>query len=198
MTVPPAVAVCGFGRCGSSMVMAMLAAGGVPPAGEVAERSFELTGGMSAAARLVPADCAGRAVKMLDAALYPQEVAWPRAASWLVIWMDRDHREQARSQVKFLRGCGVLIRSSAARDLELSYRRDRGRALRALSRLGRVHTASYERGLADPAGFAEDLSGFLSPDLSLDAQRAAAVVHRRAARCGPDLRFEMSGQPAPP
>jgi hypothetical protein len=195
MTHLPTVAVCGFGRCGSSMLMAILAAGGVPAVDGSDARSGELDGGIEAAALLSPDQLGGHAVKLLDAVLHADVPLPAPPAGWLVLWMDRDGREQARSQVKLLRGVGIPVPSSAARDLEASYRRDRGRALQLLADLGPVWTSSYEAALADPGRFAGDLAEFLAPALTLDVDSAAARIHRRPARCAPGLAFEHGADP---
>lgn len=188
-----AVAVCGFGRCGSTMAMAMLDAGGIPPAGGAGPHSYELPS-LDAIDQLTAADLAGRSVKALDHAL---RQPLPPADSWRIIWLDRDPRHQARSQVKILRNlAGVHCRTGLPRDLIDSYRSDRPRALAALERHGPVHVATYEDAVRDPVRFALDLAAFLAPELALDSDAAAAAVHRRRPYCAPDLSFELTGSPS--
>lgn len=172
------------------MVMAMLGAGGVPAVDGSDPLSGELSGGIDAASHLPAHALAGRAVKLLDAALYPTFTP-PAVEHWRIVWTDRDGREQSRSMVKFLRGLGVSVPLSAARRIEVSYRQDRPRALAVLHQLGPVHVDSYERALADPASYAADLAAFLGPALPLDVDRAAGAVHQRNARCARGLDFEL-------
>jgi hypothetical protein len=188
-----AVGVCGFGRCGSSMVMRMLDVGGVPPVAGSAARSYELPSPESTTA-LGPAELEGRAVKLLDMVLYP-ELAFPQADRWKFVWMSRDHTQQARSQVKLLRTLGDLPSmtspSHAVRGFAASYARDQQRAIELLALRGPVWVDTYEAAIREPLAFADRLARFLSPTFDLDAESAAQVVHDRRPYCAPDLAFEF-------
>lgn len=181
-----AVGVCGFGRCGSTMVMSMLAAGGMPIAGNITEPPYELPDVRDA--WKVP--LAGRAVKLLDSVLY---YGIPPSPAWRFVWLDRDPVEQARSHIKFVEAVigtldepwEVAVAKSAA-----SFVRDRPKALGALHGQGAVLVLRYERILADPAGTARLLAQQVWPDLNIAA--AAGAVHDRDSRCLPDLAVEIS------
>lgn len=188
----PTIGVCGFGRCGSTMAMAVLAAAGIPTVTGADDRSHELP--LDIAHTLSRPALEGRAVKLLDASLRPDDTPLPDPAAWRFLWLDRDPHQQARSQVKLLRGTGMRIPSSAVADIERSYGPDRPRALAAYAELGPVHVDSYERALADPAEFGARLAEFLHPDLPFDQTRAAEAVHRRRGRCAPTLEFEHTGR----
>lgn len=190
-----AVGVCGFGRCGSSMAMAMLAEGGVPTAGAVAPGSYELTGGGIEQAWTLDLD--GRCVKLLDSVLH-REI--PPAAAWRFVWLDRDPIQQGRSHVKFVLGLGLasLVEldggpEEAASRFAASYRRDRPKAISRLHAAGRVTKLRYEDVLADPRAAAERLRREVWPTLGVDA--AAAAVHDRDGTCRPDLAYEATGLP---
>jgi hypothetical protein len=187
------IGVCGFGRCGSTMAMAMLAAGGIPLAAGSNPRSGELDDldGLSAV------ELAGRAVKLLD--LVVRQPLPP--ANWRLIWLDRDPVQQAKSTVKFLRGiAGVDLRADAVDQLAASYMSDRPDALRRLRATGPVLVLEYERVLAQPKRAArrlalhvagvDDLTAVRPSGLWFDVRAAAAVVHRRDGSCRPDLAFE--------
>lgn len=176
----PAIGVCGYGRCGSSMVMHMLAAGGVPIAGGAEPPSYELPDIEDT--WTIP--LAGRAVKLLDAVLHSD---LPPADRWRLVWLDRDPVEQARSQVKFLEAMvGPLPepREVAVEQFARGYQRDRPHALGLLHGHGRVLVLRYEQVLADPPAGARRLRE-LWPALDVDA--AASVVHERDGRCLPGL-----------
>lgn len=188
-----AVGVCGFGRCGSSMAMAMLSEGGVPVAGVVSPGSYELVGGLEVAWSL---DLNGRCVKLLDSVLY---YGLPRASGWRFVWLDRDPIQQAISHVKFVKAIGLASTLEAdggdARAVDqfaASYRRDRARAVAGLHAAGRVTKLRYEDVLADPRAAAERLRREVWPTLDVDA--AAAAVHDRDGACRPDLAYEATGQ----
>lgn len=186
MTIPsPTIGVCGFGRCGSTMVMAMLDAGGVKPVAGSAPLSYELPG----LEALEGCDLAGKTVKLLDGIQYydlPE-------ATWRFIWLDRDVKQQAKSFVKF--GSAVLgDLFQAGADVEAaiaeSYVRDRPTTLAGYRARGLLLTLRYEDVLARPLTAAAQIRRTVAPQL--DIERAASAVHVRTGECKPDLAFECS------
>lgn len=177
----PAVGVCGFGRCGSSMTMAMLDAGGLAPAMGSQMGSYELRDIRDAWS--VP--LAGRAVKLLESVLH---FGVPDAPEWRFVWLDRDPVEQAKSQLKLMAPFVGPFKPDAIDRLARSYEADRPRALRLLRRRGEVLVMQYERVLASPRKAAKQLRQVF-PDLEVDA--AAAAVHDRDGRCREDLDVEL-------
>lgn len=179
----PAIGVCGFGRCGSSMTMAMLTAGGVMPAAGVGPPSYELPN-IRLAYRL---PLAGHSVKLLDA---PLHFGVPDAPAWRFVWLDRDPVEQAKSTLKLVAAVdGSEYEPGAVDLLTRSYEADRPRALGRLRRHGDVLVLQYERVLANPRKAAKLLRREVWPELDVDA--AAAAVHQRDGRCRDDLNFEL-------
>lgn len=180
------IGVTGFGRCGSSMVMAMLDAGGVPPIVGSAERSYELSdlGGLWAMAE---EHLRGRAVKLLDSVTY---YGVPPVDEWRFVWIDRNYRQQAKSMVKFAEMVGLPRYEGDEDALAASYAADRPTTLNLYRAAGKVLVLKYEAVLADPLKAARALH-CLVPHLDVDA--AAAVVHRRSPECRPDLTFELTG-----
>jgi hypothetical protein len=191
----PTVGVCGFGRCGSTMVMAMLAAGGIPTVPGADPHSHEQIAGPSSLASIPRDALPGRAVKLLDAVLYPDRAPLPvPPGGWLFLWLDRDAKEQAKSFAKFLKLTGItnLFPEDIAR-VRRSYRRDRPRALAGLRAIGVVRTDDYEMALWNPRTFTRHLAEFLAGGgLTLNRDAAAAVIHRRTPKCAPGLDFESS------
>lgn len=179
--VAQTIVVAGFGRCGSSLMMQMLQAAGVPCVGtfpdfEVPEVAHLVTPEFIAA-------CAGKAVKVLD----PQRVGLPGDVR--VIWMDRDVREQAKSHAKFV---SLTVARHYSRDqrraLERQLVADRARVMRQLA--GRPLLAvQFERLLEQPGPLLLDIERFLDRDLNTD--NAARRVIRRPPACMPDLRIEQ-------
>lgn len=185
-----AVAVCGFPRCGSTMLMRMLAAGGVPPAGDAGPPSYELAG-LHEITTLTSEQLDGRAVKALDQVLHD---GMPRYSGvWRFVWVDRAPREQARSQVKMMTTIGMPVHPSAEDTIARSLEADRPRARKALKRLGSVLTVSFEDAVNSPHDVADQLAGFVHP-LTFDAEDAAWVVHFRRPECLPDMTFELGEQ----
>lgn len=183
---PPTVAVTGFGRCGSSMVMRMLEVGGFPLAPSGGFPAYE-THRIS-----IATSHPGEAIKVLDGILHGVFPPGPARS----IWLDRDHLQQARSQVKFLRGImGTRLEKDAVDRFRHSYRRDRPRAIRELTARGSLLIVEYEAVLRDPAGQAQRIADHVGDMQTLDLDAMAAVVHARSPRCAPDLAFEL--QPVP-
>ena len=196
-TLSASVGVCGFGRCGSTMLMAMLDAGGIPPVVGSSDRGYEHPD-VPTLADLDPADLDRRAVKLLDAVLYrePLSRVLP-TADWRFVWLDRKPGEQARSHLKFVQGVlGLPPRRGAVTALRDSYDRDRPRALARLRDLGPVLELRYEHVLRDPLAAAHVLRDFLWPvhEGQFKIWPASQAVHRRDGRCRPDLAFELDGE----
>lgn len=191
----PTIGVCGFPRCGSSMLMRMLHVGGLPPVDGSASRSYELGGGFQHLAGINPERLWGRAIKLLDYPLWFED--WPQCIDWRFIWSDRDHHEQARSTIKFLAGIGQIQMSRGEwRRIARSYPRDRPRAMKALRDRGDVLTVRYDQILADPDKQAARIGEWVLqayPGGTFDVDAAARVVHSRSPRCAPDLAFEAAG-----
>lgn len=186
-----AVGVCGFGRCGSSMVMRMLDAGGLPPVDGSSDRGYE-HGGFSS---LTAEELDGRAVKLLDSVLH--DLIPPADVSWRFIWLDRHPYQQAKSLRKFMADvAGVRVSASAVKDLRDSFVRDRPIALERLRGMGEVLELRYESVLARPFMAADTIARFLDPAFDLCPAPMGIVVHERDWRCAPGLDFERGRLPA--
>ncbi|MDP9166651.1 MAG: sulfotransferase domain-containing protein [Actinomycetota bacterium] len=185
---PFALGVCGFGRCGSSMVMRMLDAGGLPPAAGSSPRAYELPD--LSPDSLTTLDLTGRAVKLLDYAQWHGIDTLPDIP-WRFVFVERNHKQQATSMIKFLRGIGGIedLAPNATSAFRRSFDNDKPGLLRDLRGRGEVHVMRYELVLADPFREAQRLADFVD----IDAVAAASVVHIRSGDCAPDLTFEMSG-----
>lgn len=174
--------VCGFGRCGSSLVMRMLEAGGMPVAGEYPdyERFARLP---TLAASLAALD--GHAVKLLD----PQEHPIPPGPQYRAVWLKRDPRQQALSSQKFLRAAGARPgRGYVARAMR-AYREDEPRALAHLrAACTDVMVLRFEGLLEAPVWCACRLADAAERDL--DVMGMAGVVLPRDANCRPDMAIE--------
>lgn len=187
--------VCGLGRCGTTLVMRMLAAGGAPVVGEAP--GFERFGIDDFAHPATLAEVRGRAVKVID----PQRLPFfhplfdlrPRHA----ILLSRDTAEQAKSQIHFVRtlqeaasvaaGAGPRLYTGAQpgnrgmrRTLQARLMRDQKAATDTLRRAGvPITPLAFERILAEPLAMAERVAFQLRPWWRLDAAAMAATVIRR-------------------
>jgi len=178
----PTIGVCGFGRCGSTMLMHALDVGGIPPLRGADPVSYECA--LTDAGQPLE----GRAVKLLDQFLYAQ---LPEA-EWRFIWLDRSAADQAASTRKFIKACGWPTPRGFEKKLIRSYLRDRPLALAGLAKFGPVLELSYEDALGEPFSFMGEVADFVG--LPFDVKDAARSVHKRSPRCRPDLAFELSGE----
>ncbi len=181
----PAVGVCGFGRCGSTMVMSMLAAGGLPPAAGSAPHSYELP----SEAAIVTARPQGQAIKLLD---HFGRLGLPQAAAWRFVWLDRDATQQARSHAKLAAAIGFEMSAELQGLFAASYAADRPGLLGQLRAVGPVLVLEYERVLRSPVKAARLLRRDVWP--ALDVTAAAAAVHDREPECLPDMAFELGAR----
>jgi hypothetical protein len=185
--------VAGFGRCGSSLVMQMLEAGGMPVTGNWPafedERCSVVNGRIDRDwLKTIP----GHAIKVLD----PQLIALPLDLSYRVIWCDRDHDEQAKSQIKFLATmCGFpLGRAERWQQIAVfadSYRRDKVPAVRALLALKPpgLLAVRFEDLLRKPKEMAKVIANYCG---GLDIEKMASAVRQRSVLCAPDMTMETT------
>ena len=196
----PRVAVCGFGRCGSSMLMRMLAAGGLPTAPGASPGSGEHASVEDALRAATP----GTAVKLLDLKLATENgINVDLSGEWSIVWLDRDPRWQAESFRKFARALlGLRLTVAETRRWREGLERDRDPSVGWLADWGHPLLAMrYEAVLTDPHGQASLLAEHLGW-AGLDVDAMARVVHVRSPRTLPDLAVELAsaddGEPAPP
>lgn len=186
MTDKPVYLISGYGRCGSSLIMQMLDAGGMGCLGTWP--SFEVPNGDVLA--LPWAFLGGRAVKVLDLLVRDHNAALPaRAGGYRAIWLDRDAEQQARSIQKFLAWLGQLPPHCQNRNARRALARDMINARSgAVTRLHRLTgqaplLLSFETILANPPRAAERLAQWTG--LDLDTGAMAAQVMRRGPHCLP-------------
>lgn len=179
--VQATILVAGLGRCGSSLVMQMLAAAGVPTVGTYPD--FEVVD----VAHALPADpcrwidhILGKAVKVLD----PHRRRPPGGPDYFTILLRRDYTEQARSALKLV---GVADTRENRRAMAADLRRDMGAARRALLFAGAgrrgILDLTFEELILDPAWAARAIATYLGGDL--DEAAMVACVRQRPTGCLP-------------
>ena len=183
------VLVCGHGRCGSSLMMQMLQAGGYPTVGYYPAFEDECVG-IDADMFALLRDSSGHAIKVLD----PQMREWPSPmdTQTRVIWLDRDRNEQGRSQVKFLRLIGGIegIPQNAWKAFAASYGADTAFALKTFRDRGlEVLRITFEDLILFPHSTALRVSEWIREDL--DLERMAGAVIRRSPKCQPGVDIEL-------
>lgn len=183
------ILVCGFGRCGSSLVMQMLDAAGVPCAGRYPAYEPAQVGPMTFDREWL-AGQGGRAVKMLDPQLLQFSIP---DQPYRTIWLDRDHKQQCKSAEKFmaaLHGMATPWTRTMRRAWITGYRRDRPRAVRKLRGLGPVLELTFETLIGDPLATAKRICDFIKPwpVIGEDSPRAMEfTVVKRGPECLPYL-----------
>ena len=130
----------------------------------------------------------GKAVKVLDP--HRPECRLPATGSYRIVWLDRDPKQQGKSQVKLLRTLmGIHVERKMWRAFAASCRADRPKALTVLLQLGPVLKLSFENILADPASAAALLSNHFGAG---DPTKMITAVRLRPHRCLPDFAMEIS------
>jgi hypothetical protein len=176
--------VSGSGRCGTSLVMQMLAAGGMPCSGDWPAYEDVRLAGIDAAPDV---DLGGRVTKILAPTMRgPGWVAACPPTDW--IWVTRNIRQMTLSQVKYADHLfGVRYPGSSRRKLR-DQLRDENHALpwemgRPPHRCLIVH---FEEIIARPIWVAEVLASYLRISL-VGLPAMASVVRPRSADCYPGL-----------
>lgn len=173
----PIIVVVGFARCGSSLLMSMLDAGGQPV---VADSSVsyesELVRGLPEKHRWL-ASCGGKAVKILE----PQYLKPPQGYPYHFIWMNRDLQEQAKSQYAFVSALGIKP-NKTPRVLAKSLQRDRPKVIQMLKSYpnSNLLILSFDRLVTQPASSIQKLIKFCP---GLDAEKMNSVIIRRSPKC---------------
>lgn len=189
----PTYLICGFGRCGSSMVMQMLHAGGIQCVGDWPD--FEAPGIETVAAMLRggPLALNGAAVKILDATSRHDFDLPKRGTGYRALWLDRNPDQQARSACKFMAATnsfppGNRQHQRALRaQLAKSYTDDRAMCITRLHRIcgQQPLILSFENILRDPARIASKLAAWTGRQL--DERRMAQQVVPRTPNCLPGM-----------
>lgn len=181
----PVIIVAGLGRCGTSLVMQMLAAACVPTIGDYPgfEDDINMRLPDLDAQREFYARAPGHAVKLIDPHLH----APPVGLDYRCIFLTRNTTQQARSILKM---AGAPNDRRARRAMETGVRRDTTRARAAIERIGsgRFLQLGFEEIIHDPAMAASRIALWTGVPLRAGAHEAmTACVRRRPAACLPYL-----------
>lgn len=168
--------VAGLGRCGTSLMMQMLEAGGAPVVGNWPAYEPGLIQGLPFNAEKWSAVVRGRSVKALD----PHRWQPPRGEDYRIIWLDRHPGEQARSVLKFSR---KPDNRANRKGMERILDRDRRLAQQHLLSIDRagILGVKFEDIINRPARVAAELRAKLGAPLDVGAM--ARQVVDRSPRC---------------
>lgn len=182
------VLVSTFQRGGSSLVMQMLFAAGLPCLGRWPAFEDDRASGPGHAGLIVDADwiaaCHGNAIKILDPHRW-ESSAGPVANA--AIWLDRAPAQRAKSAIKFLRAlapeAGAARRHRGA--LAASYVEDRPKALAALSALSiqPVLMIRFEHLISRPVEAARSIAEYVgipekAPVMAREVRHRSVGVYR--------------------
>lgn len=187
MNALPTIVVAGLGRCGTSLMMQMLHAGGVPCAGDWPD--FETNDSMSGRfdAKAFSA-LRGKAIKLIT----PADLPIGPMPRHVVIWLDRDPQEQAKSQLKMLYGIGAPVANNrkSMRVFVAGLRRDRplNMAAAGVGRLPNLRL-SFEGLITRPANSVSALEAFLLSHGydTVDRRAMQQQTRPRSAACYPGM-----------
>jgi hypothetical protein len=187
--VSKGILVAGLGRCGSSLTMQMLQAAGVECLGDFPAFEPEEVG-FSRRPHLLMACLSGRAAKILDP--HRDIDQWPQRIDARVIWLDRDAREQAKSQLKFVRlMAGLDIPGQQWRAMRAGLLADRKRCQEWLDRCTPTPLVMrFEDILRSPITAAVEMASFLGLPAGSENAMAARVLQREP-QCQPGLEIEL-------
>lgn len=192
-TPPTTIFVAGLGRCGTTMMMHVLRAGGVPVAGPApAFEVREMAPGAGLAVRQAWVEKhAGKAIKWIDPIAAP--LALPKNS--IAILMRRDRVEQAKSQMKMiaLTVPGANTRS-ARRAMAAMIRVDVHKTWAQLQLVtdARLMAVDFEDVIVRPAETMKRLEDFLADcDVSFDSAAGQTAILRRPVACEPLFDIEQ-------
>lgn len=178
------IVVAGSGRCGSSLVMQMLAAGGVPTLASYPSFEDGAWDDRWIADPSVLAEAEGLAIKLLCPMLDADRFPTGRRVDW--IWCSRDLIQQARSQAKFARTLfGIADYPEAEVRVAMRIERSKILGLIAVEREQRVLEVTFEALIGHPGIEAGRIIAFLG--LQATARQLASVVIARDSSCFPGL-----------
>ena len=176
------IIIAGLGRCGTTMLMNMMDAAGVPTVGQAPDWEDE------DAQRKLERDPAewrklidGKAVKVIDAHRWTM----PDLTGCKFIWLMRDPREQAKSMLKMI---GQAQNRASIRAFEQSIRSDQPRAMAKLTRAGArlAGTMRFEGFINQPAWSSFALAHTLGMERET-AFKMAYRIRQRQPECLPYL-----------
>lgn len=176
------IIVSGLTRCGSSMMMQMLHAGGCPISCELGneEISGEHSDQLSALKEIALGLTDGMAIKCLD----PHRFPLPPDKQYVVIWMKRDFKEQAKSITKFMQMLLGIRESKRTmiRQFEKSLPGETKKCLRIFSKHPLIEV-EFEKVIHNSKEEAERVADFLKEIVLLNTDRMASVVIDRSTDC---------------
>ena len=162
--------ICGCARSGLTMTMQMLYKGGYPCIGDYP--SFEGYG----IGEIPFEKCNGKAIKVIDT-----QLQFPPSGDYHIIRLSRNIKEQAKSQLKFLKLLGIPANRSDLNKIEKSLINDYKKIDNWAKRQNGYITLRFEEILANPENIINELIDFT--DFDLNKKAMASTVIKRGPEC---------------
>lgn len=182
------IVVCGHGRCGTSLIMQMLAAAGMHIAGEYPSYESE-----NFATPEWIAKNKGGAIKLLDPMRLEHTFGDEKIK---FIWISRNVFEQAKSTGKFanmLAGTPELNRKQIA-IMANSLGRDTAPSISRIRKYGELLTVTFEQMIEKPEEAAKRLTDYCLLPCSTIPKMVDAVLPRTAlCQSGLDIEMKLMG-----
>jgi hypothetical protein len=176
------IVVSGLTRCGSSLMMQMLYTGGCPISCEPGNEAIsgEHSDQLSALREIALGLTDGKAIKCLD----PHRFPLPPSRQYVIIWMKRDFKEQAKSITKFMQMLlGVReSKRTMIRKFEKTLPSETRKCHRLLSEYP-ILEVEFENMIRTPKVEAERVANFIKEIVQLDTGKMASVVIERSTDC---------------
>jgi len=178
------IVVCGHGRCGTSLMMQMLAAAGVHIAGEYPSYEAEKFCTPEWISRNK-----GGAIKLLDPMRFEHTFGIEKIK---FIWISRNVFQQAESTSKFASMLGglPLLDKQQIGVLAASLARDTAPSITRIRNYGTLLTMTFEQMIEKPEEAAQRLVDYCLLPSSTVAKMGDAVLPRDA-KCQPNLDIEV-------
>jgi hypothetical protein len=183
----PIIIVTGCGRCGSTLLMRMLHAGGVPV---IVDNyvSFELKESYFLNHKMITSRFKpGHAIKIIDLFKHKFELT----KDFKIIYLKRNIREQGKSQIKLLRETGAVINGSQphktmARQIDA----DNKKALQLFrAKKYNLLVVNFEDLLNSSFETTHEIYHFIN-DMTLDGEAMLRQIKTRSTDCAPDMSIE--------
>lgn len=189
----PILLVSGLGRCGTTLAMTMLDAGGFPVSGPrpAYEPSQHWNMGLPDADWIRAQE--GKAVKWILGPLHRQKaIRNLLPVPPVIILLERNAREQARSQIKMIGPSATKLGRRAEKAMERSIRRDMPIVRAHMRSLGTVYQWAFEDVLENPFWAGRALERIIGHhfDRDFDVEMAIRTVLQRDPACRPDMLIE--------
>lgn len=180
------IVVSGCGRCGTTLLMQMLHAGGIKVIGNSVSYEDPRTEPLNRKADTTFMQL-GKAIKIID--LHRKQL--PDNIPCRILYLTRNNVDQAKSQIKLLQQvCNVPVPNKEYKAFSKQINIDNAKAFEKMAKKGYKYLPlSFGQLIEDSYHTCVSITKFLQIDL--DIQKMIAVVIKRPLECMPDMSIEI-------